>query len=121
MKRLFVIVGLSVAVGSIVSASRTDDASSSSWNVAGAAGYLGFNRESQLSILIRTALCSSDAVHFQVGAGIVADSNPEAEYQETLDKAAGFLRLFDGSSSTQETPAELPARGRIDPERTNAL
>ena len=57
----------------------------------GAIGYLGFNRESQLSITIRTAICKDGLAHFNVGAGIVADSNPEAEYEETLAKAAGFL------------------------------
>jgi para-aminobenzoate synthetase component I len=57
----------------------------------GAIGYLGFNRESQLSIAIRTAICTAGKIHFNVGAGIVADSNPEAEYEETLAKAAGFL------------------------------
>jgi para-aminobenzoate synthetase component 1 len=57
----------------------------------GCHGYLGFNRESQLSITIRTAICKESAVYFHVGAGIVADSNPEAEYEETLAKAAGFL------------------------------
>jgi para-aminobenzoate synthetase component 1 len=57
----------------------------------GAVGYLGFNRESQLSIAIRMAVCAQEKIHFNVGAGIVADSNPEAEFEETLAKAAGFL------------------------------
>ncbi|MGA2683992.1 MAG: anthranilate synthase component I family protein [Verrucomicrobiota bacterium] len=57
----------------------------------GCHGYLGFNRESQLSITIRTAICKDGLAHFHVGAGIVADSHPEAEYEETLAKAAGFL------------------------------
>jgi para-aminobenzoate synthetase component 1 len=57
----------------------------------GCHGYLGFNRESQLSITIRTAICAKDKFHFNVGAGIVADSEPESEYQETLAKGAGFL------------------------------
>jgi anthranilate/para-aminobenzoate synthase component I len=57
----------------------------------GALGYLGFNRESQLSIAIRTAICQPDRVHFHVGAGIVSDSAAEAEYEETLTKAGGFL------------------------------
>jgi para-aminobenzoate synthetase component I len=56
----------------------------------GALGYLGFNRETQLSIIIRTALIQAGQVHFNVGAGIVADSIPAAEYEETLAKAAGF-------------------------------
>ena len=57
----------------------------------GCHGYLGFNRESHLSITIRTAVCKDGLAHFNVGAGIVADSNPAAEYDETLAKAAGFL------------------------------
>ena len=61
----------------------------------GAIGYLGFNRESQLSITIRTAICKNGLAHFNVGAGIVADSNPEAEYEETLAKAAGFLAALN--------------------------
>jgi len=57
----------------------------------GCHGYLGFNRESQLSISIRTAVCLDGTAYFHAGAGIVADSVPAAEYEETLAKAAGFL------------------------------
>lgn len=60
----------------------------------GALGYLGFNRESQLNIVIRTAIWKDGRAWFNVGAGIVADSNPEAEYEETLAKAAGFLEAL---------------------------
>jgi para-aminobenzoate synthetase component 1 len=61
----------------------------------GCLGYLGFNRESQLSIIIRTAVRKGDAVHFHVGAGIVADSVAEAEYEETLAKAGGFVAALN--------------------------
>jgi para-aminobenzoate synthetase component 1 len=61
----------------------------------GALGYIGFNRESHLSIIIRTAICQGGTAYFNVGAGIVADSVPEAEYEETLAKAAGFLRAIN--------------------------
>ncbi|HEY2082569.1 MAG TPA: aminodeoxychorismate synthase component I [Verrucomicrobiae bacterium] len=61
----------------------------------GCHGFLGFNRESQLSITIRTAVCKDGLAHFNVGAGIVADSSPEAEYDETLAKAAGFLAALN--------------------------
>jgi anthranilate/para-aminobenzoate synthase component I len=57
----------------------------------GAIGYLGFNRQSQMSIAIRTAMCREGDVHFHVGAGIVADSVPESEYAETMAKAGGFF------------------------------
>ena len=68
----------------------------------GAIGYLGFNRESQLNIAIRTAICRDGAAHFNVGAGIVADSNPAAEYEETLAKAAGFLAALENCRSRRE-------------------
>ncbi|MEO7932681.1 MAG: aminodeoxychorismate synthase component I [Chthoniobacterales bacterium] len=57
----------------------------------GAIGYFGYNGESQFSIAIRTICQQGDQVSFAVGAGIVADSDPAREYQETLDKAAGIL------------------------------
>ena len=57
----------------------------------GAIGWFGFNGESQFSIAIRTVVAERDQMHFHVGAGIVADSVPEKEWQETLDKAAGIL------------------------------
>jgi len=57
----------------------------------GALGWFGFNGESQFNIAIRTVILENDCAHFHVGAGIVADSVPEKEWQETLDKAAGIL------------------------------
>ena len=61
----------------------------------GCLGYLGFNRESQLNILIRTAVCLGGRVYFHAGAGIVADSSAQAEYDETLSKAEGFLAALN--------------------------
>ena len=57
----------------------------------GAIGWFGFNGESQFNIAIRTVVMERSLAHFHVGAGIVADSIPEKEWQETLDKAAGIL------------------------------
>ncbi|MEY3896345.1 MAG: aminodeoxychorismate synthase component, partial [Verrucomicrobiota bacterium] len=56
----------------------------------GAIGWLGYNGESSLSIAIRTLVRSGDRLVYQVGAGIVADSDPDKEYEETLHKAAGI-------------------------------
>lgn len=58
----------------------------------GAIGGFGFNGESRFSIAIRTAIIEDGELHFHAGAGIVADSDPEAEYIETLHKAAGIIR-----------------------------
>lgn len=57
----------------------------------GAVGYFGFNGESQFNIAIRTVIAAGAAAEFHVGAGIVADSDPQKEWQETLDKARGIL------------------------------
>ncbi len=57
----------------------------------GAIGYFGYNGESQFSIAIRTAVFEDGRGSFHSGAGIVADSAPAAEWQETLDKAATLL------------------------------
>jgi len=59
----------------------------------GAVGGFGFNGHSQWNIAIRTAVHQGDQLHFHTGAGIVADSDPALEYEETLHKAAGLLLL----------------------------
>jgi para-aminobenzoate synthetase component I len=74
----------------------------------GCLGYLGFNRESQLSIAIRTAVCHDGRAHFNVGAGIVADSHPAAEYEETLAKARGFLAALNLPTPSPALPAVRP-------------
>ncbi len=54
---------------------------------------LGFDGNLDSSITIRTALKQGNSVYYWAGGGIVADSDCDAEYQESLDKAAAFLRL----------------------------
>lgn len=62
----------------------------------GAIGCFGFDGESHFSIAIRTAWKQGDLVQFHTGAGIVADSIPELEYEETRHKAAGILQAASG-------------------------
>ena len=57
----------------------------------GAIGYLSCSGALDTSIVIRTCLVLGRAVYVQVGGGIVADSDPEQEYRETLDKARGLI------------------------------
>lgn len=57
----------------------------------GSLGYFGFNGTMDLNIVIRTFLAKNDDLYFQVGGGIVADSDPEEEFQETLDKAKALI------------------------------
>jgi para-aminobenzoate synthetase component 1 len=81
----------------------------------GTIGYLGFNRESQLSIAIRMAVCVREKIYFSVGAGIVADSNPQSEYEETLAKARGFFAALNLEIRNMDAPAAI----RRGTERTN--
>lgn len=62
----------------------------------GAIGYFGFNGRSQFNIAIRTVIVENNEAQFHVGAGIVADSQPAAEWDETLHKAAGILLAARG-------------------------
>ena len=78
----------------------------------GALGYLGFNRESQLSVIIRTAICREGVAHFPVGAGIVADSDPAGEYEETLAKARGFLAALQTGGGTGVSPVRTRTHGQ---------
>lgn len=63
----------------------------------GAIGCFGFNGESQFSIAIRTAWQRHGHLHFHTGAGIVADSDPAHEWEETRHKAAGLLAAAQGA------------------------
>lgn len=57
----------------------------------GAIGYIGFNGDADLNIAIRTFIMKDKTVYFQVGSGIVADSDEEEEYQETMHKARALI------------------------------
>lgn len=61
----------------------------------GAAGFFGFNGNMDVCIIIRTIIIKNNMASIQVGAGIVADSDPEKEYEETLRKAAGSFSAID--------------------------
>ena len=63
----------------------------------GAIGYYGRGGTSAFNIVIRTMLVEGDRATFQVGGGIVADSDPEAEYQETLHKGRGLRAVLEGA------------------------
>lgn len=58
---------------------------------AGAVGYLGFNGDMDVAIALRTAVVKDGMLYVQAGAGIVADSMPDSEWQETLNKARAVL------------------------------
>ena len=63
----------------------------------GSLGMIGFHGYMQTSVTIRTLIYQGDTVYLQTGGGIVADSAPESEYVETLNKAEAILASFDTS------------------------
>jgi para-aminobenzoate synthetase component 1 len=60
----------------------------------GAIGWVGWDGDADWSIAIRTAVATKHALHWNAGGGITADSDPEAEYRESLDKAEGLRAAF---------------------------
>jgi len=65
----------------------------------GAVGYLGWNGNMDTAIAIRTAVIKDGIMHVQAGAGVVADSVPELEWQETLNKARALIRAAEVATS----------------------
>jgi len=64
----------------------------------GAVGYIEHRGNMDMSIAIRTMLIQDDQIYVQAGGGIVADSDTEAEYQETIHKASALIRAIDLAS-----------------------
>jgi anthranilate synthase component I len=62
---------------------------------AGAVGYLGFNGDMDVAIAIRTAVIKNGTLYVQAGAGIVADSVPQSEWEETQNKAKAVIRAAE--------------------------
>jgi len=61
----------------------------------GAVGYFSFSGNMDFCITIRTMMLKNGKIYIQAGAGIVADSDPQAEYQETVNKAAGMRQAVE--------------------------
>lgn len=74
----------------------------------GAVGYLGFNGDLDSCIFIRSILVDKGGyVHVQAGAGVVADSIPESEYEETMIKVAAPIRAIEAVCNSQSSSQKL--------------
>jgi len=69
---------------------------------AGAVGYISFDGNLDMAIAIRTAVVLGNEVFVQAGAGIVADSDPEREWWETVNKAKALMKAISMAESVQE-------------------
>jgi anthranilate synthase component 1 len=77
---------------------------------AGAVGYIDFTGNMDTCIALRTLVMQGQTAYIQAGAGIVADSVPATEYEETLSKAKGLLKAIEvAESQLSSKPVERPA------------
>jgi len=68
----------------------------------GSIGYIGFNCQSDLSIVIRTMVTTGENIYFHAGGGIVSDSDAEEEYEETLHKARALIEVLAMRKAKEE-------------------
>lgn len=73
----------------------------------GSIGWLGFDGDFELSIAIRTVLVRDGTAYVQAGGGIVLDSDPEAEWRESVEKVRGILDAIAGSSPQERGPGGI--------------
>ena len=64
---------------------------------AGAVGYFSYTGNTDTAIALRTLLVKNDRVYIQAGGGIVADSDPGAEYEESVNKARAMIRALSAA------------------------
>ena len=82
---------------------------------AGAVGYLGFNGDMDVAIAIRTGVIKDNKLYVQAGAGIVADSVPQSEWEETQNKAKAVIRAAElvQAGLDSERPQEMQAASQL--------
>lgn len=82
---------------------------------AGAVGYLGFNGDMDVAIAIRTGVIKDNKLYVQAGAGIVADSVPQSEWEETQNKAKAVIRAAElvQAGLDSERPQEMQAVSQL--------
>ncbi len=78
----------------------------------GSIGYVGFDGAMDLNIAIRTLIHKGEDLYYQVGGGIVYDSDPQAEYEETLHKAASMREAVASTCKHGASRRPFPAAGR---------
>jgi len=90
----------------------------------GAIGYMAFDGTSDFSIAIRTIVADKEQAFYQVGGGIVWDSDPESEFIETLNKGSAIRYALEGKDTGQEKDTaprkEIMSETRSEPEKNVA-
>jgi anthranilate synthase component I len=86
---------------------------------AGAVGYLGFNGDMDVAIAIRTGVIKNNMLYVQAGAGIVADSVPQSEWEETQNKAKAVLRAAELVQAGLDLNVDLTLNTSLAPKAGN--
>jgi anthranilate synthase component 1 len=86
---------------------------------AGAVGYLGFNGDMDVAIAIRTGVIKNNMLYVQAGAGIVADSVPQSEWDETQNKAKAVLRAAELVQAGLDLNIDLTSNTNLAPKAGN--
>ncbi len=81
----------------------------------GSIGYLSFHDTMDLSIAIRTATIADDTIYFSVGGGVVYDSRPRTEYEETLHKGRTLMSTHPSGQAPAATDPVVWCNGRLQP------
>ena len=76
---------------------------------AGAVGYFSFSGNMDMAIAIRTMIVKDGIAYVQTGCGVVYDSVPEREYEETLNKAQALLKAIDQAEHSQKIKGGIHA------------
>jgi anthranilate synthase component 1 len=87
----------------------------------GAIGYLDFSGNLDTCIAIRTMVVKEGVAYIQAGGGIVADSDPDAEFQETVNKAMALLRASEMASRGSVVPSQENISGLLEGMDPSAL
>ncbi|MFP4571773.1 MAG: aminodeoxychorismate synthase component I [Desulfobacterales bacterium] len=82
----------------------------------GSIGYISFHNTMDLSIAIRTAVICNNRMVFSVGGGVVFDSDPEAEYEETLHKGRSVMSVFESRKAVPVKQPRIWISGMLVPE-----
>jgi anthranilate synthase component 1 len=78
---------------------------------AGAVGYVDFCGNMDTCIALRTVVVKNRTAYIQAGAGLVADSDPSSEWQETMNKARGLLKAIELANRTVSGTLRVPMSG----------
>jgi anthranilate synthase component 1 len=84
---------------------------------AGAVGYFDYRGNMDTCITLRTMVMSNGKVYVQAGAGVVADSDPESEYQETVNKSKALMAAIEVTMEREKIEREKIEREKIEREK----